>query len=204
MSDNSPEAATHNPEADLALIRSMMEAGRQRAGVDGSHLIWWGALLSVTFFYQYAIVNGWAPNFGAMPWFLVTAIGWAGSLYFARKAGRACTEHNPALAAYGSAWMAVGITMILYLFSSFFSGENSPGSATILSSGVIGCAFFIMAQVLRLRPMFFAAAGWWGIMAYTLAVPDIQKGLILVLSGASLLLIFVPGLYLKKLAAGED
>jgi len=204
MSDNSPETAIHNPEADLALIRSMMETGRKRAGIDGSHLVWWGALLSATFFYQYAAVHGWVPNLRAMPWFFITAMGWAGSLYFSRKAGRACAEHNPALTAYASAWMAVGVTMIVYMISSVSSGENNPGSATILSSGVIGCAFFVMAQVLRLRPMYLAAAGWWAIMAYTIAAPVIQKELILVLSAASLLFIFVPGLYLKKLAAGED
>lgn len=204
MSDNSADTAIHNPEADLALIRSMMAAGRKRAGIDGSHLVWWGALLSATFFYQYASFQEWVPNFRAIPWFFVTIIGWTGSIYFSRRAGRTCTEHNPALAAYASAWMAVGITMALYLISSFFAGENSPGSATILSSGVIGCAFFVMAQVLRLRPMYLAAAGWWGIMAYALAVPEIQREVLLVLSGASLLLIFVPGIYLKKLAAGED
>ena len=203
MTDSSPESTAHNPETDLALIRSMMEAGRKRAGIDGSHLVWWGVLLSVTFFYQYAVVQRWAVNFGAMPWLLITAVGWSGSIYFSRKAGRACRTHNPALAAYSSAWMAVGITMILYLLSNVFGAPNSPSSATILSSGVIGCAFFVMAQVLQLRPMYLAAAGWWAIMAYTLMIPEIQKELILVLSGASMLFIFLPGLYLKKLAAGE-
>jgi len=204
MTDTSPENITRNPEADLALIRSMMEAGRKRAGVDGLHLVWWGALLSATFFYQFAIVQKWVPNTSTASWFVVTAVGWAGSIYFSRKAGRVCREDNPTLAAYSSAWMAVGVTMIIYLISSLFAAQNSPASATILSSGVIGCAFFVMAHVLLLRPMYIAAFGWWAIMAYALIVPEIHKGILLVLSASSLLFIFAPGLYLKKLASGEE
>jgi len=204
MTETSTPNTAHDPEADLALIRNMMAAGRRRAGINGAHLVWWGALLAFTFFYQYATILGWVPHYGAMPWVIMTAVGWAGSFFLGHKDGRSGAEHNPALAAYGSAWMAVGITMILFLLTAFIGNGSSHGSATILSSGVIGCAFFVMAHVLRLRPMYFAAAGWWAIMSYALLYPAFPKETVLVLSGASILFVLVPGLYLQRIASDES
>jgi hypothetical protein len=204
MNTTTEQQTPHNPEADLALIRTMMAAGRKRAGIDGMHLVWWGALLAATFFYQYATIVGWVPSFGMVLWLTMTIVGWAGSIYLGTKAARSCREHNPALAAYAAAWMAVGITMALYIATSYLGHGGGPSSGTILSSGAIGCAFFVMANVLQIRPMYIPAAGWWLIMSYALIVPQLPKEILLLLSAASLLFIFVPGLYLRRLAATDE
>jgi len=198
--DDAPRSAAD----DLALIRAMMAAGRRRAGINGSHLILWGALLAAAFFSQYASYVGWLPGLGNEIWIVMTAVGWAGSIYLGRKNGRPCNEHNPALEAYGSAWMGVGITMLLFLFATAFGkGQIGPSAATMLSSGVIGSAFFVMGMVLKMRPMFMAAAGWWAMMVYVIVTPRMEVEILLVLTAAALLLILGPGVYLQRLAKSE-
>ncbi|MEX0298814.1 MAG: hypothetical protein AB3N28_07070, partial [Kordiimonas sp.] len=66
MSVNTPdteeENTARNPEDDLAFIRSMMQAGRQRMGVDGIHLTLWGAILMIAFAAQYLSIKGILPR----------------------------------------------------------------------------------------------------------------------------------------------
>lgn len=200
MNSITDEKSPQNAEADLALIRQMMAAGRRRAGINGAHLVWWGGILAIGFFSTYAQIMQWMPPLGVAPWILLMVVGWSGSFYLGHKAGRANSEHNPALSAYSSAWLAVGITMLVHMVMSLIGHGTPPTAATMLSGGVIGCAFFVMACVLQIRPMFFAAAGWWAIMAYAIYIDVLPKGFLLVLSGASLLLIMLPGLYLRRLA----
>lgn len=204
MSDSTPETPDRSPEADLALIRDMMQAGRKRAGVNGEHLVWWGSLLATAFFLQYAGVKEWIPFFGKPVWVGMTVVGWAGSIYMGMKTGRSNSENNPTLTAYGSAWLAVGITMALFTIGSLAGPGTGPGTATMVSSAVIGAAFFVMACVLQLRPMLFAAFGWWAIMLYALMRTEYSKEILLLLSIASLTLILAPGLYLRRLASDKE
>ena len=205
MSEQDSDTLDRSAESDLALIRQMMAAGRRRAGINGSHLVLWGMLLSATFFAQYASVMKWIPALNMELWVTMTAIGWAGSFYLGRKNGRCEEENNPTLIAYSSAWFAVGLTMLLFLLATLFGGNNvGPGSATMLSAGVIGAAFFVMAMVLKMRPMFMAAAGWWAIMVYVITAKQMHVEVLLILSAAAALFILGPGLYLQRLAQKEE
>jgi len=189
----------HNPEADLALIRSMMAAGRRRAGVDGAHLILWGFLLMATFFIQYASVVGYLPPIQSILWGVTIIIGWSGSMILGRKMERSPQESNPALTAYVSAWLAVGITMLLHFTTSLLTQNFDPRASTMLSTGVFGVAFFVMAQVLGLRPFLLVAAGWWLILAYVVQLTRYPVEMLLVMGVACGALILVPGLFLRRL-----
>jgi len=204
MSDQTNPTRPRSAEEDLALIRQMMAVGRRRAGVNGSHLVWWGALLSSAFFLQYASVVDWIPKYGATIWISMMVIGWAGSFYIGCKSGRSHLEHNPVFKAYGAAWLAVGITMLVHMIASFAGDGTSPTGSTTLAGGVIGSAFFVMSQVLRIRPMLYAAFGWWAIMAYAIYATSFPKEILLILSAASAFLIMAPGLYLSRLAANGE
>lgn len=205
MPEQDSETFDRSAENDLALIRQMMAAGRKRAGINGSHLVLWGALLSATFFAQYASVMKWIPTLNMELWVTMTVVGWVGSFYLGHKNGRSTEENNPTLIAYSSAWFAVGLTMLLFLLATLFSGNNvGPAASTMLSSGVIGAAFFVMAMVLKIRPMFLAAAGWWAIMVYVITADQIHVEILILLSAAAALLILLPGLYLQRLAQIEE
>lgn len=205
MSEHDSNTTSRSAESDLALIREMMAVGRKRAGINGSHLVLWGILLSATFFAQYASIMKWIPTLNMELWISMTAIGWIGSFYLGHKNGRSPAENNPTLLAYSSAWFAVGLTMLLFLLATMFGGNNvGPSAATMLSSGVIGAAFFVMAMVLKIRPMFFAAAGWWAIMVYVITAKQMHAEILLILSAAAALLILGPGLYLQRLVQTEE
>jgi hypothetical protein len=203
MTEDAQSSDVRSAEADLALIRAMMSAGRKRAGINGSHLVLWGGLLTISFLVQYAITKGWLPNMDALPWIIMMVVGWSGSMYLGKKNGPSCMARNPALVAYSAAWGGVGVTMLLHLVAAIIAGGVPPGASTILSAGVIGSAFFVMAHVLELRPLFLAAAGWWAIMVYAIVTPHLPREILLILSAAAAFLVLVPGLYLQQLAKNE-
>lgn len=194
------EKQPQDPAADLALIRNMMAAGRRHAGINGTHLIWWGCLLGTAFFLTYAQVADWIPNQGALVWIIMMVIGWAGSFYIGYRQNRPSGEHNPALEAYASAWFAVGLTMVFHMTATLLGEGTSPSNATTLAGGVIGCAFFVMARVLKIKPLLIAAFGWWAIMSVAIYYPGFPKEFLLVLSSAAFILIAGPGLYLSRMA----
>jgi len=203
--DQSTEGVTASQaEADLALIRKMMSAGRKRAGIDGSHLVLWGAVLAVTFLAQYLMSTGIVPRFHIEAWVVAIVTGSIASSYLGRKMGPQYCGPNPTLTGYVSAWQAVGLTMVLYFVTSILSGETDNRTISILSSGVMGSAFFVMARVIITKPLYFAAFGWWAIMIYDAQLAEIHVETLLVKSIACVFLVLFPGLFLKRLSSAED
>lgn len=204
MIETQEQSGDRQPEADIALIRNMMMAGRKRAGVDGAHLVLWGALLMGTFLMQYSSVVGYIPKMGPALWGGMMIIGWLGSFYLGRKIPRAHCEHNIALTGYTSAWLAVGITMAAYFITSTLSGQPDNRTITVLSAGTFGSAFFVISHVLNVKLLRFVAVGWWAIMVYMVQLKNFDAEILLVMGFACGPLILVPGLFLRRLAGSEQ
>lgn len=204
MNQPTNAVSTSQAEADLALIRKMMSAGRKRAGIDGSHLVLWGAILGVTFLAQYLMGIGVLPRFHTETWGVAIVAGSIASSYLGRRMGPQYCGPNPTLTGYVSAWQAVGLTIVLYFVTSVLSGETDNRTISILSSGVMGSAFFVMARVIIAKPLYFAAFGWWAIMIYDAQLAEIYVETLLVKSIACVFLILLPGLFLKRLSSAED
>jgi len=201
--NNQNTSPSQQAETDLALIRSMMAAGRKRAGADGAHLVLWGALLMVTFFVQYASVIGRLPPLQTSLWVITLVIGWSASFYLGKRMPRAECENNIALIGYANAWLAVGITMALYFITASIFGQLDTRTVTVLSAGTFGSAFFVISHVLQVRPLRFAAAGWWLVMIYLVQVKSFGPEVLLVMGISCGPLILVPGLFLRRLASGK-
>jgi len=184
---------------DLALIRSMMEAGRRRAAFDGSHLIIWGAVLTVAYFAQYLLVYGYIPGTTLFIWLPLGIVGTVLSVLHDRKR---CVQQEADIAvkAYSGAWSAVGITMILHFSFALASDALDPKVITVLACGVIAAAFHVIALATEVRMLRLVSAGWWIIMVYTTTLKDFNAEILLVLAAASALLITLPGQLMKRLA----
>lgn len=194
--DDDIDRAAHE---DLALIRQMMEAGRRRAAFDGSHLIIWGGVLMVAYFLQYLRAYGYVPLDTWMIWLPLIAIGWVLSWRHDRSRVRE-DRPNAAVQAYTAAWSAVGVTMLLHFFAALAFGTLEPRSITLLACGVIAAAFHVIATATQARMLHLVSAGWWLIMVYATIVKDYDAEMLLVLAGASAVLIVLPGQLMKRLA----
>lgn len=189
-----------NPAGDLALIRAMMDAGRRRAGIDGAHMIIWGAILGIAFLVQYASAVGRLPELFIEIWVPAFLIGFPLSFWIGRRTSCEAERNNIALAAYGTVWLAIGVVMTLYLIGGVSSGQFDGGTATLLACSLFGTAYFVVAKVTRLSWMYACAAGWWLFFFQVTMLPNIDSEILLQMAGACFLLVLLPGLVLRRMA----
>lgn len=207
MSMETPESTTENtarsPEADLALIRSMMQAGRQRMGIDGIHLVIWGLLLSLAFLAQYLSAVSIIPQTLFGIWIPTYALGLTASYMAQRRAPRLDTENNLALKIYSNAWNATGFPIAFYFFPSVLTGNFNHMVITNLTLALVGSAFFVTSLITGLNKLRYVAFGWWALLVFFAIAGDIGPKLLLILSAAAFLLILAPGLLLRRMLGEE-
>lgn len=195
---------TRAPEADLALIKSMMLAGRRRMGIDGVHLIVWGAVLAIAFLGQYLSVVGVLPKTILGVWLPAYAIGGLASYLVDKKTPRLAVEKNLALSVYSIAWSTVGLGIAIYLIFSVIAGTFNASTITMLTTVGFAGSFFIVSVITGLDKLKYVAYGWWGLVAYFAYFGTHSPTLLLVLSAACILLLLLPGYLLKRTLGGED
>lgn len=191
---------SRNAADDLALIRQMMEAGRQKAAFDGAHLMIWGGLLAAAYFMQYLQVLNYIPGGSLWIWLPVFAVGWSLSFLYGRKACETPGGPNIAVTVYNGAWLAVGITMLLHFATAVASSVFDPKAITVLACGVIASAFYVISLVTELKALKLVSAGWWLIMVFATIQPRYDAEMLLVLAAASALLILLPGQLMRRMA----
>lgn len=178
---------------NLDLIRRMMEAGRRRAGIDGTHMIIWGALLMIGFFGQYASVVGYIPETIIAIWLPIIVIGNGLSFYIGRKHKAQCGNDTLSVEAYSSAWAAVGVGAIIYFGISLLTDAFDPKTMALLSSASFGGAFYVIARITRIKLLYLAVIGWWGVLIYFSMPMAFDHESLLIMAAASALLILLPG-----------
>lgn len=191
-----------SPSDDLALIRSMMEAGRRRAAFDGTHLTIWGVVLTIAYLGQYLMTSGTIQGNPLLVWISLSVIGTILSVLHGRKSG-ARNDSDMALKAYAGAWSAVGITMVLHFSFAIFSDTFDSKVITVLACGIFAAAFYVIALATEVKLLRLVSAGWWLIMVYVTSAKALDAQILLVLASASALLIALPGQLMKKLANPE-
>lgn len=207
MSVNHPEAndaeSTRSPEADLALIRSMMHAGRQRMGVDGIHLMIWGFMLFAAFLAQYLSIVGTLPKTLFGIWVPTYLIGLCASYLARKRMPRVAAENNLALKVYSTAWNVVGICIALYFMTSVLSGQFNHMTITFLTTALMGAGFMMTSLITGLNKLRYVAFGWWALLVFFAIFGDIGPSITLILSATCILLLFIPGLLLRRMMSDE-
>lgn len=202
-------AETQNTETsdkaaeDLALIRQMMEAGKKRVAFNGMHLVIWGILLMAGFNAQFLAVKGLFPGTIVGIWVPVFILGWGAEFFLIRET-RETTEKNLPVLAYATSWIAVGMATLVYFVTSMISGSFDPKAITLVSTSMIGAAFFITAAMTGVRWLNAVAAGWWGLMAFVAYIPTYDAEMLQVMASASGLLLALPGFILRRLALSAE
>lgn len=189
--------------ADLAVIRSMMEAGRKRMCIDGIHMIIWGGLLGTAFLLQYLVVIQVLPRWNLEIWLPVFVVGWAASFWFGRHGDKEEAAGNIAVIAYASSWFGIGVTATLYFITTSVSDASSGLGISIVTSAMFASTYFIVSRVTGLKILMIPSVGWWAIMVYLVQLKSVQPEILVLLTTAAYLLILAPGLYLRRLAVKE-
>ena len=187
------------PAEDLALIRQMMEAGRDRVAVSGVHFILWGLLLTLAFFIQYLSAYGYLPMMMVEIWAPMFAIGWGIEFLIARRCPAPTRSSNLAVVAHSSAWTTVGLGTLVYFAVSVLTKTFDPKVITVLSTGLIGAAYWVTGVVTGVRVFKFIAAGWWAVLAYATSLTVYDGEMLLVMAAASALLLTLPGFVMRRL-----
>ena len=188
-----------DPAEDLALIRLMMEAGRDRVALDGVHFILWGILLTLAFFTQYLSVYGYLPRMMVEIWAPMFAIGWGIEFWLARRTPAPTRSANLAVVAHSSAWTTVGFGTLVYFAVSVITGTFDPKAITVVSTALMGGAYWVTAVVTGVRWLKYIALGWWAVLGYATSLRIYDGEMLLVMAAASGLLLTLPGFVMRRL-----
>lgn len=190
-------------EDDLALIREMMEAGKKRVAFNGTHLVIWGSVLMAGFFAQFLSVKGVLPATVLGIWLPVFLVGW-GSEFFMHRGKPAPKERNLPILAHATSWIAVGMGTLIYFGVSLAFGTFDPKAITLVSTALIGAAFFVTAAMTGFKWLNLVTAGWWGLMAYVAHLKVYDAEILLVMAAATGLLLSLPGFLMRRFAPFQE
>ncbi len=204
MTDNLNDTDARNPAEDLALIRQMMEAGRDKVAVSGIHFILWGFLLTVAFFLQYLSVHNYIPQMMVGIWTPIFIIGWGIEFWIARRCPPVTRTSNPAVVAHSSSWTVVGLTTLIYFGLSVATDTFDPKTITVLSAGLMGGAYWVTSAVTGVRWLKYTALGWWAVLAYATTLKIYDGEMLLVMAASSALLLTLPGFVMRRLYNTEE
>ena len=201
--EDSRGEAGRDPMADLALIREMMEAGKEKVAVSGIHFIIWGAVLMVAFFAQYMSVLNYIPETIIGVWIPAFILGWGLEFLTGRDTRRGDRHSNLPLLVHTGVWGMVGIVTLIYFGVSMATGTFSPKIITILNAAMIGSAFWVTGMVTGITWLRGVASGWWLLLACSAQLTNYDAEMLLVMAGACGLLLLLPGFILRRLTAAE-
>lgn len=183
---------------EAQLIRSLVEAGRRVAALDGSHLLGWGLFAALVLALQYcAEVGDWMPSRVLWLWQPAALAGFVLSMFVLRRgAGRRLG--NPVSRAYTAAFFAAGAGLCIFMLASTVAGLPDGRAAAMLLAGAMGGAFFVLALTARMGWMVWPALGWWGLLGFYAAQPAMVPIDWLRLAAACALLLALPGAILLR------
>ncbi len=206
---SSSDADIKNATADLALIREMMQEGRNRIAIDGSVLALWGTLVALAFLGNWLRALGFIPLSQNTIWLTFMGSGWALTFIIGHKMDRSIGRGSPLVRGYVAAWTGVGLSMAGALIAAVTGAVNLSGATMgLLSSALIGSAFFLTARLFRLNWLLIPAVGWWAVFIWLSHLDYADESIFLIFAGFSAVLLLGPGIKLmldaRKFRASRD
>lgn len=185
-------------EADLALIRRMMQEAQQAAAIDGRHLTLWGSVLGLAQTLVLFSARFTSDNEGARTitiWFALLGIGIVGSGILAYRYSR--RPVNLAVRLYSSVWVGFCLTMCLLFILAVTGQQEVLFSLSVVAPAMTGLAFFATASIIGMGWLRRIAVCWWltAIMAAVFS-DTLYQGIIFIL--AYLFLMAVPGVLITR------
>jgi hypothetical protein len=188
---------TKQAEAEISLIKKIMDDSRKAAVANGKHYILWGSVVTAALLANYIMVLlGVSVQYQGMMWFVLmisTAI--AGGILEKRehKKRRVQTFAGKLL---GTLWFASGVSMFMLGFIGTASGAYNPIFICPLISIVLGVSYFTSGAIQQIKWLQYLALGWWAGSVFTFMFPS--KHTLLIFAAMILLFQLVPGIILYR------
>lgn len=183
---------------DLALIRQIMEDGRNEVVDRGKHFIIWGFVPAVGALETYAYARGAAVPDPTVSWVILLVLGWAASLAVGWRDSRGARVRTLARRLLSGIWVSTAITLTVVALAGMFSRGLSHTALPGVLSAVIAAPVLVTMLLTGERWLGLVAVGWWAGGALMLFAPGMYT--LVVMAAMSLLLLAVPGIVLNARA----
>lgn len=182
-----PRSPDSQAEADLALIRRLMEGARQSTWFNSSHLIVWGSVLATAEAVTHLVEVGVVTLSLNLVWGVAVGIGVALSSLLGRRAWLRAPVNSLVNRMLAAIWGGAAIGLIIV----GFLGDAAPG----ITAALFGSAFFASSFLPGKAIYLLLAAAWWILSGALLIWPVPESRL--VISAALILFAAVPGLLIR-------
>lgn len=181
-------------QADLALIRRLMEETRGEAVDRGKHFLIWGVVSGSGLVATWSAVTG---NVNLDPrwiWAALLAAGWAASMYVGWRDSRRTRVRAVGRHLLSALWVATGASLTLIGVAGLFGDVVDVRALPGLLSTVVAAAFLTTSILMGAGWLKAVAVGWWigGAAMLFLSGPST----LLVMAGLVLAGMVLPGMIL--------
>lgn len=189
--------STQQAEAELQVIRKIMQDSRNAVVDKGWHYIYWGVIVTIILFINYMmILNNVSMHSQGMLWFISMVSASFVEQIITRKIQKNEKMMNFSGRLLGTLWGISGICMFIFAFAGTLSGAYNPLYIFPVISCMLGVAYFISGTIQQVKWLKFITFGWWSGSIFMFIFPGIHSLLIF----ATMLILFqtIPGFILYK------
>jgi hypothetical protein len=189
-------------EAELSMIKKIMEDSR-RVNIDnGIHYIFWGVLVTIALLVNYAmLLTKTYINYIGLIWFVLMTSGAVIDGIIGRRQSKNSPVHTITSKMLGSLWLASGIAMFMYGFLGIVTKAYDPIFICPIIATTLGISFFTSGTIQQINWLRNLSFGWWLGAAYMFIFPSVHTLLIF----AVMIICFqlIPGIILNRISKSD-
>ena len=146
---------------NLEVIRSMIEETKKATAYSGAIYIAWGAVTLLAILGTYLLVVLELYRYIWMNWILFMALGLVYSLYHGVTLKRKALVTTFSGKILGHTWFACGMSLLILAFVAPLAGLYPGQMVPAVVATVIGIGYFITAELIQWKLLFWLAILWW-------------------------------------------
>ena len=165
---------------EIRLIRDMLERTRRATAESGALFIFWGVWMILALVGNYALVSLHRYGWLWANWIFFGALGWAVTVFYHVRRGRARPVKTYAQTASAYLSIASGIAFLLAAFILPVLGAYSYGLIPIIVALVSGIMMFGLGGIYQWPVLAAAGVLWWAGAMIMACVPGDWRGVVLI------------------------
>jgi hypothetical protein len=184
-------------EAEISVIKKIMDDSRRIAVYNGKHYILWGVLVSIALFANYVMVLMHIElNYQGFMWFILMISGAITGSIMERMEHRKKAVRTFAGKLLSTLWFASGIAMFMFGFLGTIVHAYDPIFICPIIFTILGVSYYTSGEIQQTGWFKYLSFGWWAGAVLLFIFPGIHT---LLISGLMMLgLQTIPGIILYR------
>jgi len=149
-------------QESLEVIRKMIEETKKAVAYSGEIYIVWGVITLLAILGTYILVFFRLYQYISIDWIGLMSLGCAYSIYQGVTQKRKAKITSFSTKAMGYTWFGCGVTLMILAFVAPLAGVYSGQMVPAVVAVVIGCGYFITAQLCHWKLLSWSSLLWWG------------------------------------------